>query len=147
MTAVFIVSFIVGISSLVSYREKGDRATRFALGIVLIYITLSPIPTLFENLKESISFDIPFDGEYDESYKTVAREAFEQGVAEAVSDRFSINKSNITVIAEGFDFETMRARKIRIVLSGAAAFSDYTAVENYINEFDIGECEAEIEIG
>ena len=147
MTGVFLISFVVGVASLISYREKKDKATRFALGILLIYVTLSPLPALFEELDEAPSFDISVPDGYDESYKTVARDAFEEGIGKAIADRFSLLRENVTVIAEGFDFANMRAEKIRVILSGRAALADYSSIERYVNEFDIGECEAEIEIG
>ena len=41
----------------------------------------------------------------------------------------------------------MRAEKIKLTLLEGALWTDYQAVENYVNSLEIGKCEVDIEIG
>lgn len=141
---VFVISAVVGICSHIAYKGKSDPS-RLALAIILLSVVVSPIA------------DMTLDGslvgvEYDESiigdgYEGVAEQAFGRGILSAVADEFSLDEENLRVEIDGFDFEKMRAERIRVILSGRAALADNKSIEKYINGFDRGVCECEIEIG
>ncbi len=144
---VFVISAIVGLLSHLSYKGKGDPS-RIALAIVLLYVVLSPIADMAENFDTGSLFEVEYDPSIiGEGYEAVAEEAFRRGIAEAVADEFSIDEENLRVELGGFDFENMRADKIRLILSGRAALADYKGIEKYVNGLGIGVCECEIEIG
>lgn len=141
---VFVISAVVGICSHISYKGKSDPS-KLALAIVLLYVVVSPIADM--TLSGSL-----IGAEYDPSiigdgYEVVAEQAFSEGILAAVADEFSLDKENLRVEIDGFDFEKMRAERIRVILSGRAAFADHKGIEKYINGLDRGVCECEIEIG
>ncbi|MBP3402173.1 MAG: hypothetical protein J6K85_03835 [Clostridia bacterium] len=141
---VFVISAVVGICSHIAYKGKSDPS-RLALAIILLCVVVSPIA------------DMTLDGsfvsaEYDESiigdgYEGVAEQAFGRGILSAVADEFSLDEDNLRVEIDGFDFDKMRAERIRVILSGRAALADNKSIEKYINGLDRGVCECEIEIG
>ena len=141
---VFVISAVVGICSHIAYKGKSDPS-RLALAIILLSVVVSPIA------------DMTLDGslagvEYDESiigdgYEGVAEQAFGRGILSAVAEEFSLDEDNLRVEIDGFDFDKMRAERIRVILSGRAALADNKSIEKYINGLDRGVCECEIEIG
>ncbi len=144
---VFVISALVGLLSHLSYRGRGDPS-RLALAIVMLYVVISPLATMTDKL----DFDSIFEVEYDSSiigggYEGVAEDAFCDGIVSAVANEFSLSENDLRVEVRGFDFEKMKADKIRVILSGRAALADYKGIEKYINGLSIGVCECEIEIG
>lgn len=144
---VFVISALVGILAHLSYKGRGDPS-KLALAIVMLYVVVSPIAAMTEEL----DFDSIFDVKYDSSiigwgYEGVAEEAFSEGILSAVANEFSLSEDDLRVEVGGFDFENMKAEKIRVILSGRAALADYKGIEKYLNGLDIGVCECEIEIG
>ena len=65
----------------------------------------------------------------------------------SAAEKFSLDRDLVRVNVVGFDFENMCAQSIEVVLSGRAAMADYRAIERYINDMDIGECNVEVGIG
>ena len=144
--AVFGICLVVGICLTVSHGS--GKAQSLALGIITLWVILSPLGDMAEHFDPNSwgeSFDIPEynSGEID----IVIEDAFADGICSAVSDKFSLDREDVRVRLYGFDKTEMRAEKIMIILSGRAAFSDYKAVEKYINSMEVGECNVEIEIG
>ena len=141
---VFVISAVVGICSHIAYKGKSDPS-HLALTIVLLYVVVSPIAEM--------TLDGSLVGvEYDESiigdgYEGVAEQAFGRGILSAVADEFSLDKENLRVEIDGFDFQKMTAERIRVILSGRAALADRKGIEKYVNKLEIGVCECEIEIG
>ena len=145
MLSVFMISAVVGVLSVIAYRGKGDPS-RVALGIILVYVVISPISDLSGGFDLSSIIDGSVNVPSGET-AGVAEEAFADGIVKAVASEFSLSEEDIRVVLYGFDFSKMSAERIRIVLSGKAAFADYKQIEKYINEQEMGECECEIEIG
>ncbi len=147
MIGIFTLSLVIGACSYFSYSDS--KFEKFGYGILMLYTAALPLLSLLSGASEGVLPQIPefSEGEYSEDYKDVAREAFEEGIAAAVCDKFSLKEGEVHVVASGFDFEKMRADKIKVVLSGAAAFADFHRIEDYINNMERGECEAEIEVG
>ncbi len=148
MTGVFVASGFFSLLGHLSYRSSLDGVRRFALGLILFFITASPAIELIGSLAElDISELIPDAGADIEEDRGIYEESFREGIASAVAEKFGLNRKDIRVITEGFSSSEWRCGKIRIVLSGGGALADYHAVEDYVNRLNIGECEAEIEIG
>lgn len=145
--SVFAICLVGGIALLLCYGS--DRGESLAVGIITLSVILTPL------VREAAELD-PEDwldsvrGEVSEvspEYIPVLEQAFSDGIKRAVAEKFSINEDNVRISLVGFDAEKMRAERIRIVLRGSAALSDYRAVEKYINGLDLGECNVQIEIG
>ena len=142
---VFVISAVVGICSHISYKGKSDPSG-LALAIILLYVVVSPIANIDV---EGGQFT---NTEYDpliigNGYEGIAEQAFADGILSAISSEFSLDSKNLRVELDGFDFEKMRAEKIRVILSGKAVVADNKGIEKYINNLDVGVCECEIEIG
>lgn len=145
--SVFAICLVGGVGLTLSYGQ--GRAERLAVGIIILCVILAP-------LVESIShfdpdgwlseIDIPENGEGTE-LGGVIEDAFADGIAKAVAEKFSLDSEDIRVRLYDFDQTSLRAEKIRIILSGRAALADYKAIEKYIDGMEIGECDVEIEIG
>lgn len=145
--AVFSICLVGGALSLLFHGS--GRGERMVLGIVTLYIIISPLADglsdfdldrwLEELRGESVSVAPEYEG--------VLEESFADGVALAVAEKFSLERENIRVDLRNFDVESMSAERIRVTLSGVAALADYKAVEKYLNSLDLGECDVEIEIG
>lgn len=143
--SVFATSALLGVMSVISF-DKGESVRRFAFSILLLYVTLLPLSDISPqdfDFGETVTPEGIGDGEYER----VAEEAFASGILRLVTEKYSLREENVRVMVEDFDFASMRAGKIRIILSGSAVFSDYKGIEKYINECNMGECSVEVEIG
>jgi hypothetical protein len=146
--SVFAISVCVGVLELISY-NRNSAAERAALGIIFLYVVLSPLADAAWNFElGDLSADkIIGETEADVEYEAAAEEAFSEGIRRAVADKFSLPRESITVRIYGFEFSKMRCERIFLLLCGRAAFADNKAVEKYVNEMGLGECDVEIEIG
>ena len=148
MTSLFIICAVISVCSMLSYRERRDFSIRFAFSTLIIYVALLPIVKFVCSGGGETSFDFEFDvGEYSEDYKSAAEDAFCEGISRLISEKYGLERESVFVLTEGFDFESMSAEKIRVILSDSAAFADYKGIEKYINEQGLGRCSVEIEIG
>jgi hypothetical protein len=137
---VFLIATIVSVLRLIGYRSGVSE--RLALGIICVYVVLSPIKNLsaegFDNL-----FDIP-EIETGDGAGQILEDALATGIARSVSEEFSLKRENISVRLFDFDKESMTAGRIEIILSGSAVTADYRLIESFVNEMNIGECRVEI---
>ena len=144
---VFCILFVAGALSLLCF--DSGKAEKTAIGIITAFVILSPIITA---LKE-VDIDRALDSFVDQGYETdvspsfVAEEAFAEGIKEAVAEKFSVNKENISVKVVDFDMKNMNAKEIVIFLSGTAVSSDYRGIKSYVNQLGLGECRVEIQLG
>lgn len=140
MIGVFLIATIVSMLRLIGYHSGVSE--RLALGIICVYIVLSPIKNLsaegFDNL-----FDIP-EIETGDGAGQILEDALATGIAGSIADEFSLKRENISVRLFDFDKESMTAGKIEIILSGSAVTADYRLIEAFVNEMNIGECRVEI---
>ena len=118
---------------------------KLALGIIAIYLILSPLAKIDFDFDNSFEITLPESAEG--GYSEVAKDAFERGISSSVADKFSLEAELVSAEAVGFDFDFMRAEKIKITLTGRAVFADRRAIEEYINKMEIGACTVEIHIG
>ncbi len=148
MAGVFVLSGFFSLLGHISYKSQLDGVRKFALGLLLFFVTASPLIKLLGGLSDlEISDIIPDTGSITDGDTAIYEEAFSDGIASLISEKFEIKRSDIRVLTEGFDISGWRCEKIRVILSGSGLFADYHRIEDYINGLEIGECEAEIEIG
>jgi hypothetical protein len=137
---VFLIAVLASMLRLLGYRS--GVAERVTLGIICVYIILSPIKNLsLESLDDL--FDIP-EIETGEGAEPILEEALADGIARSVAEKFSLKTGDISVRLFGFDAKKMSAEVIEIILSGNAVTADFRQIESYINEMNIGECRVEI---
>ena len=143
------LSLAVGILGFISFRSKGDKTTRTAMGIILMWVVSVSVFSGISRLSES-DFDILFDTQTDSmpegEHLKAAEEAFSDGIKMLLLERYEIKKEDSEVVIFNLNFEKMRAEKIEITLSGYGAFADFRSIENYIEEAELGECEVKIHI-
>ena len=140
MIGVFLIATIVSMLRLIGYRSGVSE--RLALGIICVYIVLSPIKNLSAEGFDDL-FDVP-KIETEDGAGQMLEDALATGIARSVSDEFSLKIENISVNLFDFDKESMRAGRIEIILSGSAVTADYRLIESFVNEMNIGECRVEI---
>lgn len=142
----FSTSAVLGILGLLAYRS-GDGARRFAFSVLLCLTVITSLVGALEEMR----LDFPDTGggisDAEEVFVTVSEAAFSDGVARAIADRFALSESDITVALDGFDFQTMTARCVRVTLRGAAAYADARGIKEYIENEKLGECVVKVELG
>lgn len=144
--SVFGICLIGGIC--LSLSHGSGRVQSLAVGIITLWVILSPLSDVIMHFDpdgwlDSTDFPEYESGEMDH----IIEDAFADGLARAVAEKFSLDSGDIRIKLYGFDKNEMNAEKIMIILSGRAALADYKAVEKYVDEMEIGECNVEIEIG
>ncbi len=138
------VSLVIGAASfLISHEE---RASRFAVGALLLYAVLFPIVKAAGNIDFGSVMSPPVLDTEGGEYELVAKRALEDGIRDAVCEKFSISGDDVRVTAHGFDFEKMKAQSISLVLSGRAIFKDIEKIEKFVSSLECGICEVEIEL-
>ena len=117
-----------------------------AISVILLLATVAPVAAFISQLSVKLP-DLPTlpDTEVGE-YAEVAREAFCDGIAELLAEKYSLSVDAFAVKCDGFDFTSMRAESLTVTLRGAAVRCDPLAVEKFINSYGIGVCHAEIGI-
>ena len=144
---VFAASAVLGALGLLTYKEN-SAMEKAAIAIIILYTVTAPIAEAVRDGGEML-FDELFTEEIDiseDGYVQVAKDAFEKGIRRAISDKYSIKEENISVRAVDFNFNEMKAGKIKVLLTGLAVISDTRGIEKYINGLGLGECEVNIEI-
>ena len=148
--SIIFMSFAAGLASFVSYPSAMEKCAKAAISLLVMFVVITPLLSLvgsigdidFDELKENI---ITEDGEGE--YIKTAEKAFELGIKRLLSDKYGLSEDEVSVFIIGFDFEKMRAEKIKITLSGRAALSDYRSIEEYVEKNNLGECEVNISLG
>ena len=145
-----VVSSVLGLFSFLSYSAANDRLVKAAASLLLLYTVLLPTLDLVEKLYSAIDssdFDFSFEGVENGEYEEVAKEAFVEGIRKLLFTKYDIKEGDIGVTVHDFDFQSMRAGRIKILLSGSAIYSDVRGMREYLNGLGLGECEVEIRIG
>ncbi len=143
------VSALISLSSAVLYREeKEGRAVKCAFAVLLLYILIMPLLGALKSFDpEVLKFDTGAHYPAEESgIEASAEEGFVQGIRLFLADEFSLEQNDIEVKVTGFDFSTVKAEKITIILKGSAAYADFRAVREKIEKNGFGSCEVEIAI-
>lgn len=144
--SVITVSALASLAALVSYGGDKDKWHKFAVLVILLYVSVTPVAALVTEFTEDDFFlDIDSDvGELGENaYGKVGEEAFKLGIRKAIAEKWDIYETDVLVNVSGFDFENMRAEKINVTLLGGGMGVDYRAVQEYIQKNGLGSCEVQ----
>ena len=152
LVPVVVMSAVLGIISFVSYPTASEKTVKFAATVLLLYTALTPLVNFVSGLGEGDFKDYLEQFEQsgtqtDADYQEVAEEAFKEGIGKLLFTKYGIKEENADIYIFGFDFERMKAEKIKILLSNKSVFADFRAIEEYVTESGLGECEVNIKIG
>ena len=140
------IGLIAAIGASVSH-DGLKKATRAALGIIILLVLLTPLSSLFSDLLASVP-NLPEYGAGDtDSFAELTGEAFRAGAEKAVEERFSLAEECVSIVIEGFEPSLMRAEYIRARLTDVG--TDYRLIKEYISEhflIDGGICEVEYDM-
>lgn len=152
ITSVIAACAIVALGGFISYSDEGgtSRAMRSALSLLLLYTVASPVVSVVSNLGDVtldsiVEYEPPVDTS-DPEYYRVAEQAFCEGIQKMVCEQYAISAEDIEVCAFDFDFKSMSARKIKIILSGDAVYADSRGISATVSDAGLGECEVELEL-
>ena len=146
LTTLVATSALVGICSFLSFSEGEDKGLRVASSVILVYALSLPLVTLF---KEEINFEA-LGGDYpdisflDTEFSKSAEQSFADGVEAMLTEKFSLSPDNVEIVLFGFDTKSMRAEKIKVILTGSSVFADARGIEAAVSCAGLGECEVEI---
>lgn len=146
---IFTLAVVAAVTSIALSLAHSDmkKPTGAALGILVLCTVAAPIGGLVASLSEAALALPSVDSTVmtDECEDTV-RAAFEDGIASAVAEHLGREKENIEVRCDGFNMSDMRADKIHVRLTGAAALADPQQVRRYVveNFTEKGECTVEL---
>ena len=152
LVSVVAVSMLIGILSYASYPGGSERAVKFAASILLLYTAAAPLLSVVGELSHGdapgfkIEAELP-DFDKDAAYVETAEEAFKQGICKLLYTKYSINADEIMVRTVEFEFESMKAKKIIITLSGDAVFLDLRGIADYVTGLGLGDCEVNVTLG
>ena len=139
-----VMAVVIGVASYISYPGASERTVKLCTSLIFLYALLSPAVSMLQRLP---SYKVDFDGILEDTeagdgtYKQVAEEAFAEGIRQLLFTKYGLNENNLRVFVIGFEFEKMRAERIKIILSGKGALADWRGIEEYITESGLGECE------
>ena len=125
-------------------------STSFSTGVLIICAIMLPLVSIIRDFDEKYSVDdLLSDIEYEGVSDDVIEVAFEKGISMYIAERYGVSSDNVLVMADGFDMESMKAKRIYVTLSSDAALLDYKKIEEEIaTEFtEGGECEVSLKIG
>lgn len=150
--SVVVLVSIVGLLGYLSYPSFSERTVKFAASVLIIYAVMVPVLGLVAHADEGLADIIEQirDGSQAEGandYINVAEDAMAEGIREAIATKFNMDPQNLRVSVEGLDFKSMRAERIRVILSGKSALGDFRRVEEYTTGLGLGECEVELDFG
>lgn len=140
-------SMLVSLATLLIRGREIERVCRFAFGLFLLGAVLLPLRGALSEFPSLVLPEETPGAEVGGTYKRVGEEAFAEGILAAVETEFSVPRSQMSVRVIGFDFSSMRAERIVLLLRLRGAYADPARIEKYITEAGLGECEVELEIG
>ena len=129
---------------------KFRSATNLGAGVLIICSIMLPLVDIIRDFDMDNSFEKMLDElEYSGMTDGAIELAFEDGIAEYVSDRWGVDRDFIIVNVDGFDMESLSAQRIYVTLGGMGALVDYKRIEEaLIEKFTRGgECEVSLKIG
>ena len=145
MMLVTFVSLALGV-----VHPKLKNVTGFAAGILLACAILLPLVSIVRDIDGKYSLDSILNSmEYEDATDGSIELAFEKGIAAYIADKYGVRRDEVLVMADGFDLERIKAKRIYVTLCSRAALLDYKKIEEEIEkEFtEGGECEVSLRIG
>ena len=148
LSCLIAISAVAAISSYAAYGDRDDKYLKTASSLILVYVIISPLVTVIRDISEyDFEGDFSFDSSEsvnDTELAQTAEKAFSDGVRKYVCDKFSLSEDEVRAVVFGFDFKSMKAERVKIILSGRAALADSRAISEEIRK--LGECECEVEL-
>lgn len=139
--------FAVAFASFVTYDGSARRESRLALGIILLASLVLPLGNVIKGLSD-IDFTYTHEGvSTPPVVEKRLEEAFCDGISLALTNEFSLSSEDVSVTAEGFDSEQMKAQTVFVTVYGRAALGDIRAMESFISGLGLGECVLEVDFG
>ena len=124
-------------------------ASLFGAGVLLICAFLLPIVDIIG--KYDVNFEIHqyMSTIESDTSRDMIETAFEDGICRYIADKYGVDPSLITVMADGFDLETMRAERIYVTLHKNAVWLNLKELKDELErEFTRGgECEVSLKLG
>ena len=121
-----------------------------AMALIMLCVTISPATALIGELLNSDLYEQICSSEaitVDQTeFSENAERAYCRGIERFVSSEFSLSEDNVSVVVFGFDSINMKAQKIKVILSGSAAFTDYREVADRLYKNGFNNCEVEIDV-
>jgi hypothetical protein len=145
ITACVFISVALGLA-----HPRMRSVTALGAGVLIICVILLPLVDIFSDFDINSTLDgLVNDMKYEDMSDDAIELAFEQGIAEAVAERYGTDRAHVSVAVDGFDMSALTAERIYVTLSGKAALLDYKSIEAWlVDEFtNGGECEVRIRLG
>lgn len=147
---IYLLSMCASVSVALSISHKRTRsAVMFGVGILIIAAVLTPLVDIFSAFSVSDYLDEIYEYmDYEEKNDSAIELAFEDGIAKFVSDKYGVPYECVSVFADDFDLESLKAGRIYVTLSGKAIYLDYKSIESELCEKFThgGECEVSLRI-
>ena len=124
-----------------------SRETEMAVGVLCLFAMSFPVIAFISGPPTLPA--LPEGGYTDVSggISEIGERAWLEGIEGYLSGKYSVSPEDITVLAEGFDLYTMRARYVRVSLSGAGMLANLHAMrDDILSSFvaEGGSCEVVI---
>ncbi len=145
---VVLVSSLVAFFELFSYSGGEEKGEKLAISVIMIYLIISPLLPIVEGLSDFDISEITGEGGAltGGAYIEVGEDAFREGIAKLLLERWGLEKNTTVVTVVGFDFNKMKAERIIVKLLSKGITVDFREIEAYIEEAGLGECEVEYAI-
>ncbi len=148
LVSVVLICALVSLASHFLSATDSARYGRLALAVVLLWAVISPLLDLLSTVPElSLPADPPTEEGDVPLYAARAEAAFCEGTRAAICEKFSLAKEDVSVRTEGFDLQTVRAKRICVLLKGKGILADSFAIAAFVEAEGLGDCEVEMEIG
>lgn len=106
-------------------------AVRAALGLVLLLSLISPLTGFFSELISPSVPDAPTQ-DAGSDFEKITTEAFEEGIAGALIERWGEAVRGCSVICRGFSVSDMLAESISVALPRSALNVDYREIRDFV---------------
>lgn len=133
------------LAAFVSYKSELGTSVKAACSLIVAAAVALPLCGIISDAVISLPEIEDFIQEGAPEYEQVGKDAFEGGICRLIGEKFGLD-GGVRVVVTGFDFNTMSAEHIEVILSDRAVLADAPAIESYISSLGIGECRVEIEI-
>jgi hypothetical protein len=127
---------VSSVFSLLTFSQKGQRSVALASCVLLFYLTVSFGGSFITEIRE-FDIDAYLDGltlelSGDKIYAEISEDGYCEGIKKLVSGEFSLSESDLEVSVEGFDFESLSATRVKILLKNRAIYADNRAIAEYV---------------
>ena len=124
--------------------------TNLGAGVLVICAIMLPLVDIIRDFDVNDFYDkLLEDIEYTDATDSSIELAFEEGIADYVSQEWGVDKEDVSVRADGFDMESLTAERIYVTLSRKGLLLDYKRIEEKLAlEFTRGgDCEVSLDLG